>query len=73
LVDGTPIDYIIFLDDYSFTITNYHLSIETHNLGFKTSGFQQVYWHNPVLSADIANDTDRRYWSDFLDHPQSFS
>jgi len=69
LNEGTPVDYVFFLDDESFAITNYHLSVETHERAFKGAGFSQVTWHDPELSADIIGDTERQYWSDFLEHP----
>lgn len=69
LIDGTPVDYIIFLDDESFTITNYHLSVETHEAAFKSAGFRQVRWHNPELSTEIAQSPDRDDWSEFLNRP----
>ncbi|MBI3801114.1 MAG: class I SAM-dependent methyltransferase [Deltaproteobacteria bacterium] len=69
LIDGTPVDYIFFLGDESLEITNYHLSVETHESAFKAAGFQHITWHKPELSADIVDDTERHYWSDFLEHP----
>jgi hypothetical protein len=57
------------LNDESFAITNYHLSIETHERAFKASGFKQVTWHDPELSPDITGDAERQYWSDFIEHP----
>src|SRR5262249_27163256 len=50
LNEGTPVDCVFFLNDESFAITNYHLSIETHERAFKTSGFKQVTWYDPELS-----------------------
>ena len=69
LVDGAPVDYVFFLGDDSFEITNYHLSIEAHELALKTAGFRQVAWRDPELAADIVDDAERQYWSDFLEHP----
>ena len=69
LNEGTPVDYVFFLSDESFAITNYHLSIETHERAFKTSGFKQVTWYDPELSPDITGDAERQYWSDFIEHP----
>lgn len=69
LIEGTPVDYVFFLDDGSFSLTNYHLSVETHESAFKAFGFRQIIWHDPELSADIKDETDRQYWSDFLEHP----
>ncbi len=69
LIDGTPVDYIFFLGDDSFVITNYHLSIETHESAFQAAGFRRVTWHNPKLSPEIFNDADHHYWSGFLEQP----
>ena len=69
LIDGTPVDYIFFLGDDSFAITNYHLCVETHESAFQAAGFQQVTWHDPELSTAIQDDTEHNYWSDFLEHP----
>jgi len=69
LVDGAPVDYIIFLDDGSFTITNYHLSVKTHEAAFMDAGFRQVRWHAPELSTQIAQTAERDEWSEFLDRP----
>jgi len=69
LIEGAPVDYVFFLDDESFAITNYHLSVETHELAFQTAGFRQVTWHDPELSTTVQDDTERHYWSDFLEHP----
>ena len=69
LTEGTPVDYVFYLDEGSFAITNYHLSIETHELALKSAGFRQVRWHDPELSADIADPSARQYWAEFLTHP----
>ena len=69
LSEGTPVDYVFFLDDESFAITNYHLSVDTYELALTTAGFRQITWHNPELSTDIVGDRECQYWSDFLEHP----
>lgn len=69
LMDGTPVDYAFFLGDDSLTITNYQLSVEAHERALHTAGFRQVTWHEPELSPDVREDTDRQYWSAFLEHP----
>src|SRR5262249_32637005 len=69
LNEGTPVDYVFFLNDESFAITNYHLSIETHELAFKASGFNKLARRNPHLCPNITGDPDRQSWSDFIDHP----
>jgi len=69
LVEGTPVDYIIFLDDGSITITNYHLSVATHERAFSSAGFRQVKWHHPELSTPIAQSSERDHWLEFLNYP----
>ncbi|MSQ46899.1 MAG: hypothetical protein EXR78_00700 [Deltaproteobacteria bacterium] len=53
----------------SFAITNYHLSVATHERALQTAGFQRVTWHDPELSPEIVEGAERHYWSAFLDHP----
>jgi ubiquinone/menaquinone biosynthesis C-methylase UbiE len=69
LREGTPVDYIFFLDDESFAITNYHLTVATHEMALQTAGFRQVRWHEPELSPEIVGVTERQYWAEFLAHP----
>ena len=69
LIDGTPVDYVFFLEDTSFAITNYHLSVETHEAALKAAGFRQVTWHDPELSPEIAGTAERQHWAEFLSRP----
>jgi hypothetical protein len=69
LKEGTPVDYVFFLKDQSFAITNYHLSVETYEAALKAAGFRQVTWHDPELSPEIGEATERQYWAEFLAHP----
>src|SRR5262249_43916181 len=69
LREGTPVDYLFFLDDGAFTVTNYHLSVATHEAALHTAGFQQVTWREPELSPEITEATDRQFWAEFLAHP----
>ena len=69
LQEGTPVDYIFFLENESFTITNYHLSVETHEAALHAAGFRQVTWHNPELSPEIVGTAERQYWAAFLSRP----
>lgn len=69
LSDGTRVDYVFFLGNEALTITNYHLSVETHEVALKSAGCQQVTWHDPKLSADILDDAARDSWADFLERP----
>jgi hypothetical protein len=69
LTEGTAVDYVFFLENESFAITNYRLSVETHEAALKAAGFQQVRWREPELSPEITEATERRYWAEFLAHP----
>jgi ubiquinone/menaquinone biosynthesis C-methylase UbiE len=69
LREGTPVDYVFFLGEESFAITNYHLSVATHESALQTAGFRQVRWHDPELSTDVHDDIERQYWAEFLAHP----
>ncbi len=69
LREGTPVDYVFFLENESFAITNYHLSVATHEAVLRTAGFQQVTWRDPELSPEIGDATERQYWAEFLAHP----
>jgi ubiquinone/menaquinone biosynthesis C-methylase UbiE len=69
LNNGTPVDYLFFLDHEPLTMTTYHLSIDAYGIALKAAGFRRVTWHNPELSTDILDDTARRYWADFLEQP----
>jgi toxoflavin synthase len=69
LKEGTPVDYIFFLEQESFAITNYHFSVATHETVLQTAGFQQVTWREPELSPEIVEPTERQYWAEFLAHP----
>jgi hypothetical protein len=48
------------------------LSVETHELAFNTGGVQHITYHNPELSADIMDDTERNYWANFQHPPIVF-
>jgi toxoflavin synthase len=67
--EGTPVDYVFFLGEESFAITNYHLSVATHEQALKAAGFRQVTWHDPELSPEVEGNAERQYWSAFLAHP----
>lgn len=69
LREGTLVDYVFFLESETFAITNYHLSVETHEAALHAAGFQQVMWHNPELSPEIRDTAERQYWAEFLAHP----
>jgi ubiquinone/menaquinone biosynthesis C-methylase UbiE len=69
LREGGPVIYRIFLDGSSFDITNYHLSVATHEVAFQAAGLRDVRWHPPRLSPQGEAESGRPYWAAFLDHP----
>jgi hypothetical protein len=70
LREGAPVNWQFFLNDGTdFTITNYILSIATHESVLRSVGFRDIRWHDPRLSPAGAAEYAADYWRDFLDHP----
>jgi ubiquinone/menaquinone biosynthesis C-methylase UbiE len=69
LRDGAPVIWKFFLDEGAFEITNYHLSVATHEEAFRMTGFRAVSWHQPRLSPEGEKEYGREFWMSFLEHP----
>lgn len=69
LKDGTPVVWTFFLGDGSFDITNYHLSVATHEQAFGTAGLGNVRWHQPRVSPQGRSEHGDEHWAEFLRHP----
>jgi ubiquinone/menaquinone biosynthesis C-methylase UbiE len=69
LEEGAPVIWKFFLDEGPFEITNYHLSIATHEWAFRTAGFGSVHWHEPQLSPAGRAEHGSEFWAPFLKHP----
>lgn len=67
--EGTPIRWTFHLDDGSFTIENYHLSVASHEQAFRRAGFREIRWHPATLSPDALVEQDRDFWSTLLECP----
>jgi toxoflavin synthase len=67
--EGMAYNWRFYLEDGSFEITNYFLSIATHDWALRTAGFREVHWHRPRLSPAGAAEYGTEYWRDFLEHP----
>lgn len=67
--EGTPIDFTFFLEDGTFSITNYHLSKETHEWAFAAASISNVHWHAPQLSPQGEREFGRDFWATFLEQP----
>jgi ubiquinone/menaquinone biosynthesis C-methylase UbiE len=68
LRESSPVIYRIFLEGSSFDITNYHLSVATHEWAFKTAGLTNVRWVAPRLSPQGEAELGRAHWAAFLEH-----
>jgi SAM-dependent methyltransferase len=69
LAEGAPVIWSFFLDDKSFDITNYHLSIATHESVFKAAGFREVRWHAAKVAPAGESELGKEHWKLFLNHP----
>src|SRR5262245_41270587 len=66
--DGTPIAWRFFLPGGDFEITNYHLSIATHEWGLETAGLREVRWHPVRVSSEGIAERGDSHWKSFLEH-----
>jgi toxoflavin synthase len=66
---GAAITYTFFLGGGSFDITNYYLSVPTHERAFQKAGLREVRWHRPQVSPAGESEFGRDFWADFLEHP----
>ena len=67
--EGAPVRWTFHLDDGSFTIENYHLSVASHEEALRRAGFRDIRWHPPVLSPDAPAEQDHDFWSTLLEFP----
>lgn len=64
--EGAPIVYRFFLDNGAFEITNYQLSVATHEWAFKTAGLRDIRWHEARLSPAGEKESGKDYWQDMI-------
>lgn len=65
--EGSEVVYRLFLPDQShIDIINYHLSKETHEKCFDTSGLKNINWHNMELSPEGIAIFGEDHWGDLL-------
>jgi len=67
--DGSPITWTFFLDDGSFSIENYRLSVSVHETVMRSTGFHTVRWHPPRLSPEAEKLYGNDFWKPFLQAP----
>lgn len=67
--EGSPITWTFFLDDGSFSIENYHISVPVHENVLRNAGFRTVSWEPPRLSPDGEHQCGNDFWEPFLQAP----
>ncbi len=56
------------LDGQKFSFDNYYLSKDTYEWAFRTAGFKEVCWHQPLVSPQGAREFGKQFWQDCLDY-----
>jgi toxoflavin synthase len=69
LIEGEPVTWTFFLEDGPLKITNYYLSVPTHERVLAEAGLRDVRWHRPQVSPGGVAASGRDYWASFLSHP----
>lgn len=69
LHEGDCVEYFFFINESSFSITNYHWSKETYEWAFVKSGFSNITWQPPTISPEGMEKYGIEFWKDFLQHP----
>jgi SAM-dependent methyltransferase len=69
LREGAPVTYTLFLEEGSFDIVNYYLSVAVHEWAFREAGFREVRWLPPRLSPEGEAEYGRAYWAPLLERP----
>ncbi len=64
--EGAPIVWKFFLEDGAFEITNYYLSVKTHQWALRVAGLRDIRWHSPRVSPEGVAAFGEDHWSDFL-------
>ncbi len=64
--EGTPVTWTFFLEDGSFTLENYNLSVRTHEESLRQAGFRTITWHEPRVSPEGQMRHGAAFWQTFL-------
>ncbi len=68
LQEGTPIILTFCVDGEQFNVEDYYLSKATYEWAFRTVGFKEIHWHQPMVSPEGVQEFGRDFWQDFLDY-----
>jgi toxoflavin synthase len=66
--EEAPVTWTFHLDDGTFQIENYYLSLQTHEAALRAVGFRDIRWHQVLLSPEGEAVDGREFWAAFLDH-----
>ncbi len=67
LAEGVPITITFSVDGQKFSLYNYYLSRATYEWAFRTAGFKEIRWHQPIVSPEGVREFGQEFWQDFLD------
>ena len=67
--EGAPITWTFYLEDGTFSIENYNLSVATHEEALREAGFRSVRWHRPRVAPGGETSHGPDFWKTFLDSP----
>lgn len=70
LTEGTAITvtFINPTDGQQFSIEDYYLSKKTYEWALRRVGFQEIRWHNPIVSTEGVQEFGQEYWQYFIDY-----
>ena len=70
LQEGTPITLTFTIpgQGQKFSFDNYYLSRATYEWAFRTVGFKEIRWHQPMVSPEGVQEFGKQFWQDFLDY-----
>ena len=66
--EGTPITVTFCVDGQKFSVYDYYLSRDTYEWAFRTAGFKEIRWHQPIVSPKGLQELGQEFWQDFLDY-----
>lgn len=69
LVDGSIVNWTLFMGDETVELETYYLSKETYDWAFQTAGFKSSRWQPYIVSPELEADYGQEYWQYYLDNP----
>lgn len=71
LQEGTPLTLTLTISDDGEKVSfdNYYLSHATYEWAFRSVGFKDILWHNPIVSPEGIQKFSQEFWQDAIDCP----